>query len=163
MSTARSELLIYVGAALATVTGLFVLHFWYASFLDNRYHAQLAERGPAESLLAAREEEQKALGSGKVPLSQAISGFSRGVRPASVTPAPSEDLSAVSGWIHARGFKPATAHPVRVAKSPKPAAAPAPAPEPAAAPPPAATPEPAPKAARQLKIKTAVARPQGAR
>lgn len=161
MSTARSDLLIYVGVALSTTIGLFVLHAWYGTFLDQRYHAELATREPSESLLAAREEEQKALSSGKVPLAQAMSVIGRAGaqgRPASVKPGPSEDLSAVSGWIHQRGFKPQTAFPVRVAKpvhpaAPPPEVAPAPA-EPAPAPAPAAKPP-----ARQLKLKTEMVRP----
>ena len=165
MSTARSDLLIYVGVALSTTLGLFVLHAWYGTYLDQRYHDQLAQRGPSEALLAAREEEQAALKAGKLPLSQAMSAMARpGSRPSAVTPAPSEDLSAVSGWIHARGFKPATAHPVRIAKAPKPVeAAPAqPLPMEAApaepAPPPAAPEAKAPP--RRLKLKTDSVRPQ---
>jgi hypothetical protein len=165
MSTARSDLLLYIGVALATVVGLFVLHTWYGTFLDQRFHAELRERGPSEALLAAREEEQKALSSGKVPLAQAISVIGRQGRPASVKPGPSADLSAVSGWIHQRGFKPQTAFPVRVEKKPAGAAAAAaaePAPAPAAEPAPApATPaEPAAKPpVRQLKLKTEMVRP----
>jgi hypothetical protein len=164
MSTARSDLLLYIGVALATMIGLFVVHTWYGTFLDVRYHAALNERGPSEALLAAREEEQKALSSGKVPLTQAMSAIGRQGRPASVKPGPSEDLSAVSGWIHMRGFKPQTAFPVRVPKAAKPAPAAEPTPEPAATTP--ATPAPAPAAApalkppvRQLKLKTEMVRP----
>jgi hypothetical protein len=170
MSTARSDLLIYVGVALATTIGLFVLHTWYGTFLDQRFHSALAEREPSEQLLAAREEDQKALSSGKVPLAQAMSVIGRQGRPASVKPGPSEDLSAVSGWIHQRGFKPQTAFPVRVPKPAKPAAPPPQAAEPAPAEP-AAAPAPAPAPVtkppvRQLKLKTEVvkpARPQVAR
>jgi hypothetical protein len=140
MSSARSDLFIIVGVALATTIGLFVLHKWYGTFLDMQYHARLEEAGPTEALLSAREEEQKALQAGKVPLSQAMDAVARAGRAPSITPAPSEDLSAVSGWIHQRGFKPATAHPVRVPVAPKPVAAPPvepPAEEPAPAAPPA--------------------------
>ena len=164
MSTARSDLLLYIGVALATVTGLFVLHFWYGTFLDVRFNASLADRGPSEALLAAREEEQKALGSGKVPLAQAMSVIGRQGRPASVKPAASQDVSAVSGWIHQRGFKPQTAFPVRTEKKPAVAAAAAAAPvAPAAEPTPAPAAEPAAPAAkppvRQLKLKTEMVRP----
>lgn len=158
MPSARSDLFIYIGVALATTIGLFVLHRWYASYLDIRYHARLEEGGYAEALLAARDEEQKALGSGKIPLEQAMDALSRGAgRAASIAPAPSEDVSAVSGWIHARGFKPATAHPVRAPKSERRAPAePAPTvtPDPATQPPPAAAPNPQP-----LRLKTEVVRP----
>jgi hypothetical protein len=147
---------------LATTTGLFVLHTWYGTFLDQRFHSALAEREPSEQLLAAREEEQKALSSGKVPIAQAMSVIGRQGRPASVKPGPSEDLSAVSGWIHQRGFKPQTAFPVRVPK-PANAAPPPQAAEPAAepaiteaapAPPPVIKPP-----VRQLKLKTEVVKP----
>ena len=151
MSSARSDLLIIIGVALSTTIGLFVLHTWYGTFLDMQYHARLHEAGPTEALLAAREEEHKALQAGKVPLSQAMAAVTKG-RVASVTPAPSEDLSAVSGWIHQRGFKPATAFPVRVPAAPKPAAEPVA--EPAAAEPVA----PAP-AKPELKIRAGVVRP----
>lgn len=166
MSKARSDLLLYVGVALATTVGLFVLHTWYATFIDVQYHASLATRDPSESLLAAREEEQKALASGKLPLPQAMRLIARANgpnRPASVKPAPSEDLSAVSGWIHARGFKPKTAFPVLTAKAAKPAPAPVaaePAPaEPVAAPAPATAAPAGKKPVRQLKLKTEIVRP----
>lgn len=164
MSTARSDLLLYIGVALATVIGLFVLHTWYGTFLDQQFHSNLADRGPSEALLAAREEEQKALGSGKVPIAQAMSVVGRQGRPASVKPAASQDLSAVSGWIHQRGFKPQTAFPVRTAQKPAAAAAAeaAPAAEPAATPAaaePAAPAAPAAKPVRQLQLKTEAVRP----
>jgi hypothetical protein len=172
MSNARSDLLLYIGVALATLIGLFVLHVWYGSFLDVRFNASLSDQPPSEALVAAREEDQKALSSGKVPLAQAMSVIGRQGRPASVKPAPSQDLSAVSGWIHQRGFKPQTAFPVRTAAKPVVAAAAAPA---EAAPAPTPTTEPAPAPAptgpaakppvRQLKLKTEMvrpARPQGA-
>jgi hypothetical protein len=164
MSTARSDLLLYIGVALATVVGLFVLHTWYGTFLDQRFHAELRERGPSEALLAAREEEQKALSSGKIPLAQAMGVIGRQGRPASVKPGPSADLSAVSGWIHQRGFKPQTAFPVRIDKKAAAAAAapvePAAAPtaEPAAAPAERAAPAAQPPV-RQLKLKTEMVRP----
>jgi hypothetical protein len=156
MSSARSDLLIIIGVALATTMGLFVLHTWYGTFLDVQYHARLRENGPSEALLSAREEEQKALQAGKVPLSQAMDAVARAGRPASISPAPSEDLSAVSGWIYRRGFKPATAHPVRVPAAPKPAA------QPAAEPPAAADAAPAAPPAKPLKVRTAVVKPSAA-
>lgn len=117
MSTGRSELLIYIAVSLVTTIGLFVVHRWYATFLDVRYHDQLAEAQPSEARLAAEDEDQKRLESGKIPLAQAMERLSKRGRTAasSIAPAPSEDLSAVSGWIHRPGFKPATAHPVLTA------------------------------------------------
>jgi hypothetical protein len=148
MSTGRSELLIYIAVSLVTTIGLFVAHRWYATFLDVRYHDKLAETQPSEARLAAEEEDQKRLGSGKIPLAQAMDRLGKRGRAAasSIAPAPSDDLSALSGWIHRPGFKPATAHPVRTAPVTKPATEPAaPAAEPAPVPAPAAEPPPAAK------------------
>jgi hypothetical protein len=138
--------------------GLFVLHKWNGTFLDVQYHARLHEAAPTEALLSAREEEQKALQAGKVPLSQAMDAVARAGRAPAISPAPSDDLSPVSGWIHQRGFKPATAHRVLIAAPPKPVAQPAAEPPPATAP---AAEAPAPTAppAQQLKLRTAVAKP----
>jgi hypothetical protein len=165
MSSARTDLFIFIGVALATTIGLFVLHKWYGSYLDQRYHAEIAQAGPSEALLAARDEERKLLDAGKVPLEQAMASLAKG-RPTSVAPAPSQDLSPVSGWIYARGFKPATAHPVRTAQpAARPRAEaptqPAAATPPAEVAPPAAAPAPAtPAATRQLRLKTEVVQPQ---
>src|SRR5262245_14912934 len=106
MSTARSDLFTIIGVALATTIGLFVLHKWYATFIDMRFHQRLSEAGQTEALLSAREEEQTALNAAKVSLKDAMARVAQSARPASVTPAPSQDLSAVSGWIYQRGFKP---------------------------------------------------------
>lgn len=155
MSSARSDLFIIIGVALATAIGLFVLHRWYGTFLDMQYHARLAEAPPTEALLTAREEEQNALQAGKVPLSQAMAAAAKGARAASIVPAPSEDLSAVSGWIHQRGFKPATAHPVRVPVAPKPVAPPPVEPQPEEV-------APAAPPAKPLKLRTAGVKPAAA-
>ena len=170
MPSARSDLFIYIGVALATTIGLFVVHWWYGSYLDVRHHARLEDGGNAEALLASRDEDQKLIAAGKIPLAQAMDAYARGSgRAASIAPAPSEDISAVSGWIYARGFKPATAHPVRAPKA-RPAAAATPVPaqeapaEPAAegsAPADPAAPLPKPTL-RPLRLKTEVVRPQPA-
>jgi hypothetical protein len=126
MSTARSELLIFMVAALATTIGLFVVHTWYATYLDVSFHAKLDEGQPSEALLAARDAQHKALNSGKIPLTQAMDALAKRGRSAasSIAPVASNDLSAVSGWIHRPGFKPVTAHPVRTAPVAKVAPAP---------------------------------------
>lgn len=119
-------------AALATTVGLFVLHTWYATYLDVRFHAKLAEGQPSEALLAAKDAQQKALDSGKIPLTQAMDALAKRGRSAagSIAPVASTDLSAVSGWIHRPDFKPVTAHPVRTAPVAKAAPVPvAPAPD----------------------------------
>lgn len=158
MSNAKSELFVYMGAAFATLIGLFVLQKWYGTYIDHRFHDKLAENGPAEGMLAARQEDQAALQKGKIPLDQAISRLAQRGRGSfnSIAPQPSSDLSAISGWIHHPAFKPVVAHPIRTPRAPvaetaQPAAAeaaqPAAAPQPGAAAPAAQTAAPAAPAA----------------
>ena len=131
MSNGRSELLIYLGAAFATLIGLFAVHWLYASYIDNRYHQQLAAGGPHESVLVARDEDQKLIAQGKIPLDQAMQLLTTRGRGGftSIAPAASEDLSPISGWIRHPNFKPVVAHPIRTARAPE-VAAPPPAAEP---------------------------------
>lgn len=125
MSNGKTELFVFLGVAFATLIGLGVLQKWYGSYLDNRYHAHLAENGPAEGMVAARADDQAKLQKGKVPLDQAISELAQRGRAGfnSISPNPSQDLSALSGWIHRPGFKPVTAHPIRAPRPPAAAAA----------------------------------------
>jgi hypothetical protein len=134
MSNAKSELFTFLGAAFATLLGLLVLQKAYASYIDVSYHQRLQQAGPSEALLEARKADEAQLQKGKLPLSQAMSrlGSSR-TTAASIAPQPSQDLSAVSGWIHHPGFKPAVAFPIYVARAPV-AAAPKATEPPAAAP-----------------------------
>src|SRR5215510_10651660 len=142
---ARSDLFLFLAAAFATAIGLFVLNKWYASYFDVQHHARLAEGGPHESVVAAREEDQKLLAGGKIPIDQAMQRLAQRGRPnfGSIAPAPSEDLSALSGWIRHPGYKPVTAHPIRTPRAPQPVATPNPTPTPAVE---QATPAPAPAA-----------------
>jgi predicted metal-dependent phosphoesterase TrpH len=140
---AKSELFVYLGAAFATLIGLAVLQKWYGTYIDVRYHAAMAEAGPAEGMLAARQEDQAGLQKGKIPLDQAISRLAQRGRGSfnAIAPAPSADLSAISGWIHHPGFKPVVAHPIRTPRAPIAAVA-----QPAAADTAAPTTTPAPAA-----------------
>jgi hypothetical protein len=149
MSDGRSELFIFMGVAFATAFGLFAANRLYATYIDRQYHAQLAQGGPHESVLAAREEEQKLFAQGKMPIDQAMQRLAARGRTgfSTLTPAPSEDLSALSGWISLPGFKPVTAHPIRTPRAPEVVAAPV-----AEAPAPA---EPVPAAATQPKRRPA--------
>jgi hypothetical protein len=119
MSNGRNDLIVFLGAAFASLVGLVVLHEWYASYIDLRYHQHLAEAGPSEPMLAARQDDQAALQRAKVPLDQAISRLAQRGRDnvASITPAASQDLSAISGWIHHPAFKPVVAHPIRTPRA----------------------------------------------
>lgn len=135
MSNAKTELFIFMAAAFATLIGLLVLQKAYGSFIDVSYHRQLQEGGPSQALEEARQAEQAQLQKGKIPVEQAIGLLAKGrSNIGSIAPQPSEDLSAISGWIHHPDFKPVVAHPIRVARAPMAAA-------PKATEPPAAEPE----------------------
>ena len=145
MSNAKSELFTFLGAAFATLLGLLVLQKAYGSYIDVSYHRRIQEAGPSEALLEARKADEAQLQKGKLPLSQAMArlGAAR-TSAASIAPQPSQDLSAVAGWIHHPSFKPAVAFPIYVPRAPV-AAAPKATEPPAAAPtgaeePPAAVP-----------------------
>lgn len=119
MSNAKNELFLYMAAALATLVGLFVLHRGYAAVVDVSYHKRLAEAGQSEALTAARQADEAALQKGKIPLDQAIARIGKGrANVGSVAPKQSEDLSAISGWIHHPKFKPVVAHPIRLPRAP---------------------------------------------
>jgi hypothetical protein len=125
---ARSEFFLFMAAAFATAIGLFVLHKWSFTYFDVHHHAKMAEAGPYDSVITARSEDDKALQGGKVPLDQAIQRLAQRGRSGfgSISPAASEDYSALSGWIRHPSFKPVTAHPIR---TPRPAQLPKPQPE----------------------------------
>jgi hypothetical protein len=118
MSNGKSDLFVYLGGAFATLIGLSALQAVYGAYVDISYHKQLSEAGPSEALLAARQEDAAQAQKRKLPLDQAISQLGQRGRTSfsAITPKPSTDLSAISGWIHHPGFKPVTAHPVRSAR-----------------------------------------------
>jgi hypothetical protein len=106
----RSELLAYIATTIATVVGLFVLQAWYASYLDVAVvHGDEMRDAPANpKVLATREQEQAKLAASKLSIDAAkrlIAERGRQSAPA-VTPQPSDDLSAMSGWVFRPGFKP---------------------------------------------------------
>ena len=114
-----------------------VLQELIGSFADVRAHASLADAGMFPELAAVRDAEAKKLGSGRLPIEQAMRALAErgrtGIR--SIAPAASDDLSPMSGWIHRHHFQ---AYVPRAQAAPAaPEAAPA-APAPAAEPPPAA-------------------------
>lgn len=150
---ARSELLAYMGAALVTIVALFGLQIWYATYLDvSVVHAR--SHAPLNPQVAeVRAKERQKLESGRMPLAQAKAALAqnRAGLP-QIAPQPSDDLSAMSGWMHKPNFKPyeprkapaAAAAPVALEEAPPVDAAPAPQ---AAATPHAAPPPPARRAA----------------
>src|SRR5688572_21579540 len=106
---ARNDLLVYIGSTLATIVGLFAVQLWYESYLDVAVvHAQDEDAAIDAKLAAVRAEEQQKLGSARVRIEQAMSLYAQRGRSASPKLAvkPSEDLSAMSGWIHRPRFAP---------------------------------------------------------
>ena len=106
---ARSELFVYMGAALTTIAVLFGAQSWYASYLDvSVVHAPNHDAPSDAKVAAVRAAEQQKLEAGAVPIVQAQHAIAERGRGASAKLAPqaSEDLSAMSGWIHRPGFAP---------------------------------------------------------
>jgi hypothetical protein len=134
MTDAERDLFGFVGAAFATMIGLFVLQEWYGTFVDVRAHASFAAAGANPDVAKVRAAEAQKLASARVPLDRAMQDLAtRGrARPDAVAPKHSDDLSAMSGWIHRPRFQ---AYVPRAAPAPK-AEQEAPAPEPAEAAPP---------------------------
>lgn len=104
---ARSELLVYMGTATLTIAALFGAQIWYATYLDvavvhGRSHAPLNPQ-----VAEVRAKEQQKLESGRMPLAQAKAALAqnRGALQ-QIAPQPSDDLSAMSGWMHRPNFKP---------------------------------------------------------
>jgi hypothetical protein len=99
---ARSELLAYLGTALLTVTGLFGLQYWYATYLDVYVvHASLYDVAPDEKVAAQRDQERAQVAGAMNALAQR----GRGAFP-KIAPKSSEDLSAMAGWMHRPNFQP---------------------------------------------------------
>jgi hypothetical protein len=106
---ARSELLTYMGAALVTIVVLFGAQIWYSTYLDTHVVNVHPLDAPAdEKREAFREQERAKLSSGKMPIAQAKAQLAQRGRTAfpAVAPKASDDLSAMSGWMHRPGFKP---------------------------------------------------------
>jgi hypothetical protein len=106
---ARSELLTYMGAALGTIAVLFGLQIWYATYLDTHVVNVHPLDAPADAKVAERRaQEQAKLSGGKMPIARAkelLVSRGRSSYP-TIVPKASEDLSAMSGWMHRPGFKP---------------------------------------------------------
>ena len=106
---ARNELLTYLGAAIATVVGLFGMQYWYASYLDvDVVHAQSPYAPRDARVIAVRNQETQKLTSGKLSVDAAMHQLAQRGRTAFplIAPQPSDDLTPMSGWIHQPGFKP---------------------------------------------------------
>jgi hypothetical protein len=105
----RKELFVCLGSALFTAAGLFTLQLWYASYLDVAVvHGDRSGVDLDAKLEALRNEEHGKLNAGRMPIHQAMQALAQRGRSAfpELAAQPSNDLSAMSGWIKKPGFKP---------------------------------------------------------
>jgi hypothetical protein len=103
------EMLVALGIALSTAVVLFGLQLWYASYLDVVVlHGDISDVRMGAKLAAVRNEEHARLTSGAVPITTAMAALAQNGRNAysKIAAQPSDDLSAMSGWIHKPGFRP---------------------------------------------------------
>lgn len=128
----RTELLVYMGATLATIAGLFILQAWYASYVDvSVVHGDGGDVPASAQIAADREAERAKLNGGKTPIAAAKQSLATRGREAAprLAPKPSDDLSAMSGWVYRPGFKPYEPRSARVQAAAAPASQPAAVPE----------------------------------
>ena len=103
------ELFVCLGIALATAAGLFTLQIWYASYLDVAVvHGDLGDVRMGAKLEAVRNEERAKLSSGSMPIDKAMEALAQRGKSAfpKLAAKPSDDLSAMSGWVHKPVFRP---------------------------------------------------------
>lgn len=115
------ELLVALGSALATTAGLFGAQLWYASYLDVAVvHGDLRHVPLDEKLQALRNEEHAKLAAARMPIQQAMDALAQRGRSAfpQLAARPSDDLSAMSGWVHKPGFKPYVPTPAAAPQEP---------------------------------------------
>jgi hypothetical protein len=120
------ELFVGLGTALATTAGLFALQIWYSSYLDVAIiHGDPSDVPMGAKLEAARNEEHAKLTSGSMPIDKAMASLAQRGRNQfpQLAVKPSDDISAMSGWIHKPGFKAYVPRPVAAAEAPPLAAA----------------------------------------
>jgi hypothetical protein len=106
---ARNELFAYLGSSLLTVVVLFGLQQWYASYIDvHVVHASRAAAPLDPKVAAQRERERSKLSGGSMPIAEAKKAIAQGGRSAfpRIAPKPSDDISAMSGWMFRKGFAP---------------------------------------------------------
>lgn len=104
----RKHLFLGLRTAFATVAILFGLQLWYSSYLDVAViHGGHGAVAMDPQLQAVRQAEQARLSAGPMPIGQAMAALAQRGRSAfpQLSPQPSSDLSAMSGWIHKPGFQ----------------------------------------------------------
>ena len=105
---AKQEFGLFMAIVIASAIGLIVVHKLYLSHLDVSFHAELDGAGAHKGVQDLREVERAALASGKMSIADAkakLAKDGRGGFPV-IAPKPSDDVSAMSGWIQRKGFKP---------------------------------------------------------
>jgi hypothetical protein len=114
----RKELSVGLVTALATAAGLFTLQIWYSSYLDVAViHGALGDVPMGAKLEVVRNEEHAKLTAGPMPIDKAMEALAqrgRGAFP-QLAARPSDDLSAMSGWVHKPGFRPYVPRPLAAA------------------------------------------------
>ncbi|HKO95274.1 MAG TPA: hypothetical protein VJU61_29160 [Polyangiaceae bacterium] len=103
------ELCVGLVTALVTAAGLFTLQLWYSSYLDVAViHGNLSNLPMDAKLEAVRKEEHTKLTTGPLPIDKAMEVLAQRGRNAfpKLAARPSDDLSAMSGWVRKPNFKP---------------------------------------------------------
>ncbi len=93
----RLKLIITIAAiTVITLVGIdFILKSYYGMMTDQ---AQREKNAPTRDKDEQRKAEQAALTGATIPIDQAMGQLSKGGRAAEITPQPSDDIGAMTGW-----------------------------------------------------------------
>lgn len=119
----KTELFMFLTAAFGTIVGLFTAQEFFLSHHDILTHEAIDQAPANPELVALRQAEADALQSAPLPVEDAKRALAERGRGgfADIAPRASDDYSALSGWVHAKGFKPfvpPTPPPVVIAADP---------------------------------------------
>lgn len=104
----KTELIAFLVAAFGTIGGLLTLQGFAVTHRDIAANEAIDQAPANAELLATRKAEATALETARMPIEdakRALAERGRGGFP-EIAPQSSEDYSALSGWVHAKGFKP---------------------------------------------------------
>lgn len=109
----KTELFVFLTAAIATIVGLVTAQEFFLSYQDILAHRAIDEAPASAELTAIRKAESDALQTARMPIDDAKRALAERGRAAfpDIAAAASEDYSALSGWVHQRNFKPFVAPP----------------------------------------------------
>lgn len=104
----KTELFIFMAAALATIGGLVTAQVIFVTYRDVASHEALNHVPENPELMATRAAERSALETAPMPIAEAKRAIGERGRTAfeAIASQPSDDYSALSGWVHAKNFKP---------------------------------------------------------